>query len=87
MKINRNFILKQVGNEYILIPLGQEAIAIKGLLKTNEVGNDIFKLLQKGKSVEEVIDEIATMYDAPKDVIEVDVKEFVDQLISFGVYQ
>jgi len=87
MKINENFVLKQIDNEYIFIPLGQEAIDIKGLLKVNEVGYDIYNFLDSGLSVEDTIKEMVKLYNADEKVIASDTQEFVDKLIKFGVYK
>ena len=85
MKLNKNFILKNIGSEYILIPLGQEAIEIKGLLKTNEVGSDIYKYIEKGYDVDRIIDAIVSDYGIAWEVAKNDVNEFISNLRKYGV--
>lgn len=86
MKINPNFILKQIEEEYVLIPLGQDAMNIKGILKTNVIGFEIYSYLKNGKNVEDIPALIAKEYDADINEIKKDVDEFVRKLIEYGVY-
>lgn len=86
MKINPNFVLKQIEEEYVLIPLGQDAMNIKGILKTNVIGFEIYSYLKNGKNVEDIPALIAKEYDADINEIKKDVDEFVRKLIEYGVY-
>ena len=85
MKINENFVLKKIGDDYVLLPIGQEAIDLGGLLRTNEVGFDIFDLLKRGLSVDECVNKLLTKYQVEYDVLHHDVYEFYAKLVEYGV--
>lgn len=87
MKINNNFVLKEIDNEYVLIPLGQEVMNVKGMLKINEVGATIFNCLKQGLTVDETIEKLTNEYAADSDVIKNDALEFVALLTKYGVYK
>lgn len=38
MKISKEFILREIAGEYILVPVGKTALTFNGLVTVNEVG-------------------------------------------------
>ena len=53
--LNKNFMLKQVGNEYMIIPVSNNNVNFSKIFNTNEVGAFIFNNL-KDHSKEEVLE-------------------------------
>ena len=37
MKIDRNFVLREIAGEYIIIPTGKTALEFNGLITVNEI--------------------------------------------------
>ena len=85
MPISKDYLLKKVGNEYMIIPLSDGNVNMSKVYTVNEVAADIYELL-KEDSIEETIEKMVDMYDATKDVIASDVYEFVEKLKKRGIY-
>ena len=85
MPISKDYLLKKVGNEYMIIPLSDGNVNMSKVYTVNEVAADIHELL-KENSIEETIEKMVDMYDATKDVIASDVYEFVEKLKKRGIY-
>ena len=83
--LNKNFMLKQVGNEYMIIPVSNNNVNFSKIFNTNEVGAFIFNTL-KDYSKEEVLELLAKEYNAPRDVLSNDLDEFIKELEIRGIY-
>ncbi len=83
--LSNNFMLKQVGNEYMIIPVSNSNVNFSKIFNTNEVGAFIFNNL-KDHTKEEVLDLLKKEYDAPFDVLKSDLDEFINELKKRGIY-
>ena len=86
MGINKGFLLKKVGNEYMIIPTNNNKVLMNKIFNINEVGADIYKTLENGLSINETIDELLKEYDIDKETLTNDVLEFVEELRKRGIY-
>lgn len=86
MGINKGFLLKKVGNEYMIIPTNNSKVLMNKIFNINEVGADIYKSLENGLSIAETIDELLKEYDIDKETLTNDVLEFVEELRKRGIY-
>jgi len=86
MGINKGFLLKKVGNEYMIIPTNNNKVLMNKIFNINEVGADIYKSLENGLSINETIDELLKEYDIDKETLTNDVLEFVEELRKRGIY-
>ena len=86
MGINKGFLLKKVGNEYMIIPTNNNKVLMNKIFNINEVGADIYKTLGNGLSIAETIDELLKEYDVDKETLTNDVLEFVEELRKRGIY-
>ena len=50
MKIDKNFVLREIAGEYIIIPTGRTALEFNGLITVNEVGMELWKMLQEDEN-------------------------------------
>ena len=84
MHLNPQFILRTIADEAILISI-QDISAPKKLLMLNELGSDIYSLLQEGKSEQDIHEILLQQYDVEASVLENDIQEFLSELIRHGV--
>lgn len=85
VRINKNFALKQIVDEYIVIATGDKAVKFSSVLVLNEVGAKVFKLLQAEKSEQEIAAALMAEYGIDEVTAAADTKRFVDKLIADGV--
>ena len=77
MKIDKNFVLREIAGEYIIIPTGRTALEFNGLITVNEVGMELWKMLQEDVTFEE--------YDVDENAAREDIQEFLDRLVKGGI--
>lgn len=79
MKRNEKFVLRQVADEFILIPTTGD-FNFNGIIALNDVGKEIYDLLPQVNTDDELIDRLCEIFDAPREDIASDVAEFLTQL-------
>ena len=82
MKITKEFVLRDIAGEHILIPIGATALELNGLITVNEVGVTIWKLLQNEVTFDEIIAAVLEEYEVEEETARADVREFLDTLIE-----
>ena len=85
MKVEKDFLLREIAGEYIIIPTGSAALEFNGLISVNEVGVSIWKMLQNDVTLDELVAGILAEYDVEESVAREDILEFLDRLQSVGM--
>lgn len=80
MKINKEFVLREIAGDYILVPVGNTAMEFNGLITLNEVSALLWEKLQHEVSLEQLIDAVLEEYEVDRTTAAQDVEEFVDKL-------
>ena len=85
MKIKKGFILREMpGGTSVVVGVGENSDKLKGYLNLNESGAFIWKILEKGATVDEVVSEILKEYDVDEAVVRNDVVAVVSKLKEIG---
>lgn len=84
MKVSKNFILREIVGEYILVPVGKAASKFNGLITMNEMGHFIFQTLQEEQSVEDLVNKITGEYQVDTGTAQRDLEEYLQQLRELG---
>ncbi|MBO4494722.1 MAG: PqqD family protein [Clostridiales bacterium] len=82
MKLKSTFLVHKYGEENLLIPTAGEAFS--GIVKGNDTLGEILNLLREETTEEAMTDAILLKFDAPRDVVERDVKKAVEELRKIG---
>ena len=77
MKLKNGFDIKSVEGVHIVVPTGDN-MSFSGVFTLNETALFVWNLLKDEIAEAELVDKMAEEYDAPRDVIEPDVKELID---------
>ena len=85
MKIKRDFILREIAGDILLVPAGKTALDLNGMLTLNEVGADIWKMLPQVENEEEIVARLVQDYDADPAQVREDVAEFIRHLRELGI--
>lgn len=80
MNVSKNYIFRKVANEYLLIPTGDAALKIKGLVAMSESGSMLYQKLQTGCSREDLVAALTAEYDVSAEVALQDVDAFLEQM-------
>lgn len=85
MKVSQSFILREIAGEHILIPVGETALKVHGMITLSESGLLLYQKLQNECSEAELVDTLLSEYAVEKDVAVADVKAFVAQMQQVGI--
>jgi hypothetical protein len=85
MKIRKDYIPRQIADEYLLIPVGQAALSVKGLIRISESGDLLCRRLQTECSRDELVEALLAEYEVERQVAETDVDEFLSRMRMLGM--
>ena len=85
MRIEKEFVLREIAGDYIIIPIGSTALEFHGLITVNEVGVTLWKMLQEEVTMEDLVQGVLAEYDVEEEVAREDIQEFLDTLVSGGI--
>ncbi|MEE0775996.1 MAG: PqqD family protein [Bacillota bacterium] len=85
MKINKEFILREIMGEYILVPSGSDSQRYQGVISMNEQAVCIWNHLKDANTVDDLVDAITAEYEVEPDVASKDIREFLDVLRQHGI--
>ena len=86
MRINKDYVLREIAGDYVIIPIGSTVLEFNGLITVNEVGAVLWKMLQEADvTMEQLVQGIMAEYDVEESVVREDVQEFIDNLTEGGI--
>ncbi|MDE7263395.1 MAG: PqqD family protein [Anaeroplasmataceae bacterium] len=86
MPLNENFILKNVGKEYMIIPLLDGGVDFSKVYNVSSTGAFIYEQLKKNKTAEEIADLMIKEYEVSYEVVKQDIDDFIKELKRRGMY-
>lgn len=85
MRVEKEFVLREIAGDYIIIPTGKTVLEFNGLVTVNEVGVSLWKMLQEDISFDGLVEGILEEYDVDEAVAREDIREFLDRMIDSGI--
>ncbi|MGM9658357.1 MAG: PqqD family protein [Eubacteriales bacterium] len=85
MRVEKEFVLREIAGDFIIIPTGKTVLDFNGLITLNEVGVSLWNMLQHEVTFDELVRGILDEYDVEPDVAREDIQEFLDKLVSGGI--
>ena len=79
MKLRKEFLTQTMGSEQIMVATGGR---FSGMVRSNPTAAYIVDLLKKDTTREQIIEDMLSRYDAPREVIEPDVDKVLNTLRS-----
>lgn len=80
MKIKDGFILKDVAGSKIVIATGAQRINFNGVITFNDVGAEVFNMLDGTNSVEDIISKISADYNVDSNMVKNDVEKLIEKM-------
>ena len=80
MKLKHDFVVREVAGEYVMIPMGEGALAFSGRVATSEVGAFLCECLREEVSRDQLIGKLLEEYEVDMDTASADVDEFLQTL-------
>lgn len=87
MKQNSNFLMRQVAQRYVIVPVGEAAEKFSGMITLNGTGKFLWDLLEQEQTVESLAQALIDTYQISGELAMTDAAAFVEKLKSCGAIE
>lgn len=84
MKVKQGYVLRQVADLWVVLPLAEETVNFNGMIKLNDCGALLWKELEHGCEPEGLVDAVLAEYRVTREQAGADVAEFLKNLSDVG---
>lgn len=85
MKATTEMVLREIAGEHLLIPVGQTALKVHGMITLSESGLLLWNKLQEECTEEDLVNALLAEYEVDRETAEADVKAFIGQMQKVGI--
>lgn len=87
MKVKEGFVLREIVDSYIIVPVGQRVVEFNGLISLNECGAFLWRCLSDSKNEQELVDSVRSNYEIDEATARADIQEFIVSLQEKGLLE
>ena len=80
MKLCGEFVVRQVMDHIVAIPVGQTALRLNGMIFLNDVSRIIWNCLEQGATLACIVTAVTDQFEVSADEAQRDILEFCDKL-------
>ncbi len=80
MKLRGEFVVRQVMEETVAIPVGQSALELNGMILLNDVSKLIWEQLEQETELETIVAAVTDAFEVSDQEAKEDIQEFLDKL-------
>jgi len=80
MKLKEGFIVKNIAGSIVVVPVGEEAVKLKGLIHLNATSAFLWNKLESDISFESLVEAFALEYAIDLETARTDVTDFLNVL-------
>ena len=85
MKINDNYIHREIAGEHVWVPVGNENLSKNGLFILNELGVFLWNHIPQAEDESQLVKLVLDEYEVDIETATKDVHEFMDKLTTIGI--
>jgi len=87
MKAKSGFVMREVEEGTVLVPVGERVVDMNGMVVLNETGKFIWSRLDGSKSVKDIAEAMTEEFDVSLEDAQKDVEDFVGELRNLGLLE
>ncbi len=87
MKINENFLLREVAGNKVVMPVGEAAERFNGMMKLNGSGAYLFEKIQAGTDEESLVQAMLADYQIDEETARRDIGKFIATLRAMNIIE
>jgi hypothetical protein len=87
LKRKADFLVRNVGKENLIVPLGANVVEINGIVILNKTGCFVWKLLEHDLSIDDLAVAVATEYNIEHVRAYADIRNFLDAMAHMGLLE
>lgn len=83
MKVKSDYLLRDVGSQHLVVPVGKETRSFRGFVRLNDTGAYLWGLLKQDMTPEGLVDALVQRYGVDEEHARTDVDAFLRQISKF----
>ncbi|AFV05158.1 MULTISPECIES: PqqD family peptide modification chaperone [Dehalobacter] len=87
MKIKEGYLVREIADCYIVVPVGERVIEFKGIMTLNDTGNFIWRCLTEDISYNQLLTSILDEYEIDEVTAKADLDDFIQSARESGVLE
>lgn len=87
MKLRGEFVVRQVMDDIVAIPVGEAALAFSGIILLNDVSRVIWQCLEQDTTPEALVQAVTDAFEVSPEEARTDILEFLDKLRTAKLLQ
>ena len=87
MKVRGEMLLREIAGETILIPVGETALRLTGMINLSESGAILWRMLQSGATERQLLNRLTEEYEIDEDTAKADLEDFLNQMGQLDLLQ
>ncbi len=84
MKKHPEFVIRQVADRFVIVPVGEAAERFSGMITINATGKFLWDLLETEQTVETLAQALVKEYEIDMELATKDVKTFLEPILPTG---
>ncbi|MCI6190084.1 MAG: PqqD family protein [Clostridium sp.] len=84
MKIKDGFVVREILDSYMAVPVGERTRDVHGVIALNETGAFLWKMLEEDTSEDKLIASMVKEYEITEETAKDDIKEYLSFLREKG---
>ena len=84
MQIKTGFVIRNVGGESVVVPVGETAKTFHGMINLNSTGALLWQFFTEEHTVEEAAALLQKEYGIDENTAKSDAQAFVDTIVKYG---
>ena len=80
MKIVEGYILKNIADSYVVVPIGSRSVDFSSIISVNDTGAFIWKQLETETTPEKILQNMLEQYDVSEEQAKADIAAFIEKL-------
>ena len=85
MKLKGEFVLRQVGEDVVVVPTGETALHFNGMIMLNAVSRILWERLTEGTDRPALVEAVTAAFDVSADEAAADIDEFLAAVEQAGL--
>ncbi len=85
MKLKGEFVLRQVGEDVVVVPTGETALEFNGMIMLNAVSRLLWERLAEGCDLPQLVAAVTAQFEVSAEEATADIEEFVAALRQAGL--
>ncbi len=87
MKLKSDFVMHEVGDEYVVVPVNERTKDFHGMIRLNQSGAFLWEQMQGDFQSTDLVAALLERYEVSEEVAAESVKNFLEKLVQVGIVQ